>query len=100
MWLKFKGGKGVATLLGVSLALLPWAGLVFALAWLGAALTTRQSSLGGMAGGFAAAIAAAVLGEFAIAALLLGLSLWVLWTHRENVARLRAGTEPKIGQKA
>ena len=99
VWLGFKGGKGVATLLGVSFGLLPWAGLAFALAWLGAAVTTRQSSLGGMAGGFAAAIAAVALGKFAVAAVLLGLSLWVLWTHRENVARLRAGTEPKIGQK-
>ena len=100
VWLGFKGGKGVATLLGVSFGLLPWAGLVFALAWLAAAAATRRSSLGGMSGGFAAAIAAAVFGKVAIAAVLLGLSLMVLWTHRENLARLRTGTEPKIGQKA
>ncbi len=100
LWLGFKGGKGVATLLGVSLGLLPLAGLAFSVAWLTVAAITRTSSLGGMAGGFAAAVAAAAAGSFAVAAALLGLSLWVVWTHRENVARLKAGTEPKIGQKA
>jgi len=100
VWLKFKGGKGVATLLGVSFALLPLAGLGFALAWVGAALATRISSLGGMAGGFAAAIAAGALGQWQVAAVLLGLAGAVLWTHRQNIARLRAGTEPRIGQKA
>lgn len=99
LWLNFKGGKGVATLLGVSLALLPLAGACFALAWAGAALATRMSSLGGMAGGFAAMIAAAASGQWAMAAVLLGLSCMVMWTHRANIARLRAGTEPRIGQQ-
>jgi glycerol-3-phosphate acyltransferase PlsY len=100
VWLKFKGGKGVATLLGVSLALSPLAGLGFALAWLGVALLTRISSAGGMAGGFAAAVVLFGQGWPGAAVVLLGLSLWVLWTHRENIARLRAGTEPRIGRKA
>lgn len=100
LWLKFRGGKGVATLLGVSLALSPLAGLGFALAWLGVALLTRISSAGGMAGGFAAAVVLLGQGWPAAALLLLGLSLWVLWTHRDNIARLRAGTEPRIGRKA
>lgn len=100
VWLKFRGGKGVATLLGVSAALNPWAGLGFAIAWLGVAVVSRISSLGGMVGGFAAAAVLAALGNGA-AALAVGLlALWVLWTHRENIARLKAGTEPRIGRKA
>ena len=100
IWLKFRGGKGVATLLGVSAALDPWAGLGFAIAWLGVAVLSRISSLGGMVGGFAAAGVLAALGNTP-AALTVGLlALWVLWTHRENIARLRAGTEPRIGRKA
>ena len=100
VWLKFRGGKGVATLLGVSTALNPWAGLGFAVAWLGVAVVSRISSLGGMVGGFAAAAVLAALGNPA-AALAVGLlALWVLWTHRENIGRLRAGTEPRIGRKA
>jgi glycerol-3-phosphate acyltransferase PlsY len=100
IWLKFRGGKGVATLLGVSAALNPWAGLGFAVAWLGVALLSRISSLGGMVGGFAAAAVLGVLGDMP-AGLTVGLlAVWVLWTHRENIARLRAGTEPRIGRKA
>lgn len=100
VWLKFRGGKGVATLLGVSTALNPWAGLGFAIAWLGVAVLSRISSLGGMVGGFAAACVLGALGNTP-AALTVGLlALWVLWTHRENIARLRAGTEPRIGRKA
>lgn len=100
IWLKFRGGKGVATLLGVSAALDPWAGFGFAIAWLGVAVLSRISSLGGMVGGFAAAGVLAALGNTP-AALTVGLlALWVLWTHRENIARLRAGTEPRIGRKA
>jgi glycerol-3-phosphate acyltransferase PlsY len=99
VWLSFRGGKGVATLLGVSAALNPWAGLGFAVAWLGVALVSRISSLGGMVGGFAAAGTLAALGAIP-AALTVGLlALWVLWTHRENIGRLRDGTEPRIGRK-
>ena len=99
VWLKFRGGKGVATLLGISLMLHPLAGLCFALAWLGVALATRISSAGGMAGGFAAAGMLALLHWPRAALLVLALSLWVLWTHRENIRRLLAGTEPRIGRK-
>lgn len=100
VWLGFHGGKGVATLLGVATALYPPAGLAFALAWLGVALITRRSSLGGMCGGFAAA-AAAWFGrhDAQMALALLALSVLVLWTHRSNIARLIAGTEPRIGRK-
>jgi glycerol-3-phosphate acyltransferase PlsY len=100
VWLKFRGGKGVATLLGVSTALNPWAGLGFAVGWLGVALVSRISSLGGMVGGFAAAAVLAALGNMVAGLAVALLALWVLWTHRENIARLKAGTEPRIGRKA
>lgn len=99
LWLKFRGGKGVATLLGISFALAWQAGLAFALAWLGVAALSRISSAGGMAGGFAAAAALAALDRPEASFILFLLGLWVLWTHRENIARLRAGTEPRIGRK-
>lgn len=98
-WLRFRGGKGVATLLGVSLALFFWAGLGFALGWLVAALVTRISSLGGMSGGFVAAAVAWGLGENGVALFLLAFAVLLLWTHRENIHRLVAGTEPRIGRK-
>jgi glycerol-3-phosphate acyltransferase PlsY len=98
-WLKFRGGKGVATLLGVSAALSPWAGLGFAIAWAGVAGISRISSLGGMVGGFAAAVVLGIVGKPEAGLAVALLALWVLWTHRENIARLRAGTEPRIGRK-
>lgn len=99
VWLRFRGGKGVATLFGIAVALAPIAGLLFALAWLGVALVSRMSSLGGISGGFAAAAALFGTGWTNSALLVFALSLWVLRTHRENITRIRAGTEPRIGQK-
>ena len=99
VWLKFKGGKGVATLLGLSLALAWPIGLVFAGVWLGAVLLLRISSLGGMLGAVAAPLAALALGYPIYAIGLAGLAAIVLWRHRENIARLRAGTEPRVGAK-
>ncbi|MGV7120645.1 glycerol-3-phosphate 1-O-acyltransferase PlsY [Sphingopyxis sp. 550A] len=101
VWLKFRGGKGVATLLGLSLALAWPIGVIFALVWLGTALLSRISSLGGMAGAVAAPIAALALalGQRSYAIGLAALAVVVLWRHRENIARLRAGTEPRIGGK-
>ncbi len=98
LWLKFRGGKGVATLLGVSAAFSWWAALGFAAAWLGIAAVSRISSLGGMAGGFAAAVVLGAVGQPEAGLVVALLSLWILWTHRENIARLRAGTEPRIGR--
>ena len=98
VWLGFKGGKGVATLLGISFAFSPWAALGFAAAWLGVAAATRISSVGGMSAGFAAAVVLGIVGAPYAGAVVALLSLWVLWTHRENIARLKAGTEPRIGK--
>ena len=100
VWLKFKGGKGVATMLGVSLALGWMLGLVFALVWLGALALTRISSVGGMAAAVSAPVAAMLTGQTAIGIALTGLALIVLWKHRENIRRLAAGTEPKVGRSS
>ncbi len=97
-WLRFRGGKGVATLLGVSFGFSALGGLGFALGWVAVAAISRISSLGGMVGGFAAAITLGFAGK-PEAGLIVGLlAVWVLWTHRENIARLRDGTEPRIGK--
>lgn len=97
IWLRFKGGKGVATLMGVSLGLAWPLGLVYALVWLGMLGLTRISSLGGMSAAVAAPVAALLLGYHEDARVLAPLALLVLWLHRANIARLRAGTEPRVG---
>ena len=99
VWLRFNGGKGVATTMGVSLGLAWPIGLVYALVWLGMLAATRISSLGGLCAVIAAPIAALLLGYNDYAAVLALLALMVIWLHRANIARLRAGTEPRIGQK-
>lgn len=99
LWLRFRGGKGVATMMGVVVALSPIAGLVYAVVWLGLLATLRISSVAGMAAAIAAPVAAAAVGRFDLVILFLGLSLIVLWKHRENIERLVTGTEPRIGRK-
>jgi acyl phosphate:glycerol-3-phosphate acyltransferase len=99
VWLGFRGGKGVATMLGVALALSLWVGLVYALVWLTSLALTRISSVSGMAAALSAPITAFVLGGRNGAIMLAGLALLVLWQHRENISRLLAGTEPRVGQK-
>jgi glycerol-3-phosphate acyltransferase PlsY len=99
IWLRFNGGKGVATTMGVSLALAWPIGLAYAVVWLGVLAATRISSLGGLSAVIAAPIAALLTGHGAYAPVLALLALLVLWLHRANIARLRAGTEPRIGQK-
>ena len=98
VWLKFRGGKGVATTLGVALGLGWQVGVVFAVVWLGVLAATRISSLGGMAAVVAAPCAAWVFGLTDAALALAGIGALVLWLHRANIARLRSGNEPKIGQ--
>ena len=100
VWLKFNGGKGVATMLGISLAFNWIIGLIFAGVWLGALALTRISSVGGMAAAVAAPIAAFGLHGWHPAKMLGLMAIIVLWKHRENIARIRAGTEPKVGAKA
>ena len=99
LWLGFKGGKGVATFLGICLALYWPVGLLVAATWLGAALIWRVSSLSAL---IAIALSSAyflMFHRYAYAALALPLSLLIYWMHRENIHRLLAGTEPRIGAK-
>ena len=99
VWLKFNGGKGVATLMGIVLALHWPSGIVFAVVWLGLLATLRISSVAGMAAAISAPVSAAVMNRFNLVMLLVVLALIVLWKHRENIERLLAGTEPRIGRK-
>jgi acyl phosphate:glycerol-3-phosphate acyltransferase len=99
VWLRFKGGKGVATLMGIALALSWPVALVYAVVWLGLLAIVRISSVSGMMAAFSAPLSAALFGRFDIVLLMLGLALIVLWKHRANIERLAAGTEPRIGRK-
>jgi glycerol-3-phosphate acyltransferase PlsY len=97
LWLRFRGGKGVATLMGVALGL-GWAlGLVFAILWLGLLAITRWSSMAGMVAAISTPVTAAMMGRFDLVPVLMALAGIVLWKHRANIARLIDGTEPKVG---
>jgi glycerol-3-phosphate acyltransferase PlsY len=100
VWLRFKGGKGVATFLGVCFGLYwPVGGLV-AVTWIGAALIWRISSLSAL---IAIALSSAYFLLFhreSYAALALPLSLLIYYMHRDNIRRLLNGEEPRIGAKS
>ena len=97
IWLKFRGGKGVATLMGIVLALHWPCALVYAVVWLGLLGGLRISSVAGIAAALSAPFSAALFGRFDLVLLLLALALIVLFKHRDNIERLFAGTEPRIG---
>ncbi|QJB68295.1 glycerol-3-phosphate 1-O-acyltransferase PlsY [Parasphingorhabdus halotolerans] len=97
VWLRFNGGKGVATLLGVVTALSPLAGLVFAVTWLGSLAIWRYSSVGGMLAAVSVPVTAVVIGKIAWVPMFIGFALLVCWKHRGNIERLMAGEEPKVG---
>ena len=99
LWLKFKGGKGVATYIGVLLGLFWPAAAIFGAIWIATALTTRYSSLSALIAGLLTPIFLWFFGHPALASLFAVLTLLLFWTHRENIKRLQAGTEGKIGQK-
>jgi glycerol-3-phosphate acyltransferase PlsY len=98
VWLGFRGGKAVATFLGCMLGLYWPAALVFAIVWIVVALITRYSSAAGIAGTIASVIVLALLRSLDLAAIAFVMTLLILWKHRENIARLRAGTEARIGR--
>lgn len=98
VWLRFNGGKGVATTMGVATGLAWPIGLVFAIVWIGMLALTRVSSLGGMSAAVAAPLAAWAFGHHQAAHALVLIALLVIWLHRANIGRLRNGTEPKVGQ--
>lgn len=97
VWLKFKGGKGVATNAGVAFGLAWPIGLAYGLVWLGILGLTRISSLAGMSAVCAAVIVAGFGGWREFVPVLLVIAALVLWLHRENLRRLREGTEPRLG---
>ena len=99
VWLKFKGGKGVATFFG-SLLVLVWpVGLVAAATWLLVAFTTRFSSAAALCAASFATVVSVMFMPLAATAMVAFMTVLIFWRHRENIARLRNGTEGRIGQK-
>ena len=99
VWLGFKGGKGVATYLGVLVAVAWQGALVFAVAWLAVAFVTRYSSLAALVAAVAVPMALYLLGFVQAAELFVLMSLIVFVKHRANIGRLLSGTESRIGAK-
>ena len=99
VWLGFKGGKGVATFLGVLLALSPIGLLAFAAIWLGLAVTLKYSSLSALAASALTPVVLWLLGQPSVASLFLLLAALLWWKHAPNIRRLIDGTEGRIGQK-
>lgn len=98
-WLGFKGGKGVATYLGVLIGLAWQVALIFAVVWLVMAFLFRYSSLAALTAAVIVPVALYVLSTPQIAALFVVMSIIVFIKHRENISRLLAGIEGKIGAK-
>jgi acyl phosphate:glycerol-3-phosphate acyltransferase len=99
VWLNFKGGKGVAVYIGVLIGMFPPAVAVFGALWLATAATTRYSSLSALVASFVTPIFLWWFGHPALAALFAVLTLLLFYAHRENIKRLQAGTEGRIGEK-
>lgn len=99
IWLNFKGGKGVAVFIGALLMISPLTGIVFLLLWLILALAFRISSLSAIIAMLLAPLLMVALGELTALPYVIVMVALSLYAHRDNIARLRAGTEPKIGQK-
>jgi glycerol-3-phosphate acyltransferase PlsY len=99
VWLNFKGGKGVATYIGVLLGLFWPAAVVFCVLWLATAATSRYSSLSALVASFITPIFLWWFGHPALASLFAVLTLLLFYAHRENIKRLQAGTEGRIGEK-
>jgi glycerol-3-phosphate acyltransferase PlsY len=99
VWLGFKGGKGIATSLGVLLAVAWPVAATAGVVWLIVAVIGRRSSLASLAACVAAPVAAVFLAEAKVAWLVLAIAAMVIARHHENIRRLLAGTEPRIGQR-
>jgi acyl phosphate:glycerol-3-phosphate acyltransferase len=99
IWLNFKGGKGVAVYIGVLLGLIWPAAIVFCVIWISTAFTSRYSSLSALVASFVTPIFLWWFGHPALASLFAVLTLLLFYSHRENIRRLQAGTEGRIGDK-
>lgn len=99
VWLRFRGGKGFATAAGVCLALAWQVMIVAAVVWAATLALSRISSVSSMVAVLAAPVAAWLFGLSAVAAVLGVIAAIVIFQHRSNIARLRAGTEPRVGRK-
>lgn len=100
VWLGFRGGKGVATFLGIWLALAWPVGIACCATWAATAAVTRISSASALVAAVSSLLWAPLLGHGAALVLAAVLAALVLWRHRTNIARLRMGTEPKIGRSS
>lgn len=99
VWLGFKGGKGVATFLGLLIALAPPVGLACCATWAAIAAATRISSLSALVSAASASFWLVLFNQGQMLFLVVALTLLIYVKHRANIARLKAGTEPKIGAK-
>jgi acyl phosphate:glycerol-3-phosphate acyltransferase len=100
VWLKFKGGKGVATFLGILLALAWPVGLAACATWLVVALISRISSLAALLAAASSSVWLVALNQLQMLFLTVILTVLIYLRHAENLRRIRAGTEPKIGKRA
>ena len=99
VWLNFKGGKGVAVYIGVLIGLFWPAAVVFCVIWVATATTSRYSSLSALVASFVTPIFLWWFGHPALASLFAVLTMLLFYMHRENIRRLQAGTEGRIGAK-
>src|SRR6266581_6478637 len=100
VWLKFRGGKGVAVYIGVLIGLFWPAAVVFCFVWAATAATSRYSSLAALVASFVTPLFLWWFGHVALASLSAVLTLLLFYMHRENIKRLQAGTEGRIGEKS
>ncbi|WP_292529234.1 glycerol-3-phosphate 1-O-acyltransferase PlsY [Methylocystis sp.] len=99
VWLQFKGGKGVATFVGVLFGLSWPTALIFCVVWLSVAALSRYSSLAALTASAAAPLALLMFGQRGEAVVVTIMTAIVYYRHRDNITRLRAGAETRIGQK-
>ncbi|MEQ9145185.1 MAG: glycerol-3-phosphate 1-O-acyltransferase PlsY [Parvibaculaceae bacterium] len=99
VWLKFKGGKGISTYIGILLALAWPVGVLFCATWLVVALLFRISSLSALVASLLSPVYFAWVDQWQMVELSVVLVLLVFFAHRANIQRLLAGTEPRIGNK-
>ena len=96
---RFQGGKGVATAGGVLFGFNPWLGVATVATWITVAAVSRYSSLAALSAALAAPIYAWFLGPKEVLLVVAAIGALLIWRHRENIARLAAGTESRLGQK-